>query len=412
MVIRHRQFKAKIYGKSDGYDFYRLAYYTAGKRHVRSFAKYGEAKKEAERILRDLADGSQAAALTGPQSRDAIAALQRLEEHRQATGKRVSLLEVVSEYIGVLSKIPAGHTMEEVVDGFKRSVATVQRRDIHEAIEEFIQARAPLSKSTNGQRAQVSGKYAYNRELQLHRIAAAFPGTAVCDLTKEHLETFMGSLGEFSAKSRNHYRAAIRQFLQWAVRKDYLPVTHRLNEADQMRPERANTSEVAFYTPIELASLLEKAQGAMQPLIAIGGLAGLRTAELLRLEWADVWRVRGHIEISAGKSKTRSRRLVEICPALAKWLQSFRNSEGQLWTLHEITFQEQFRDLCELAKVKRKPNGLRHSFCTYHFAAHANENLTAAQAGNSPAMIHGHYKGLATKKDAQKWFAVKPKRAS
>jgi len=51
---------------------------------------------------------------------------------------------------------------------------------------------------------------------------------------------------------------------------------------------------------------------------------------------------------------------------------------------------------------------LRHAFCTYHFAAHANENLTAAQAGNSPAMIHAHYKGLATKAEAEKWFNVLP----
>jgi len=32
----------------------------------------------------------------------------------------------------------------------------------------------------------------------------------------------------------------------------------------------------------------------------------------------------------------------------------------------------------------------------------ANENLTAQQAGNSPSMIHAHYKGLATKKEAEK----------
>ena len=52
----------------------------------------------------------------------------------------------------------------------------------------------------------------------------------------------------------------------------------------------------------------------LRPIIAIGGLAGLRTAELLRLDWADVWRVPGHIEITAQKSKTRQRRLVEVVP--------------------------------------------------------------------------------------------------
>jgi hypothetical protein len=44
-----------------------------------------------------------------------------------------------------------------------------------------------------------------------------------------------------------------------------------------------------------------------------------------------------------------------------------------------------------------------------YFAAHVNENLTAARAGDSPAMIHAHYKGLATNAEAEKWFAVAPK---
>lgn len=48
------------------------------------------------------------------------------------------------------------------------------------------------------------------------------------DLSKEHLDLSIKSLKRFSAKSRNHYRAAIRQFLMWAVRKDYLPATHPL----------------------------------------------------------------------------------------------------------------------------------------------------------------------------------------
>jgi integrase len=179
-----------------------------------------------------------------------------------------------------------------------------------------------------------------------------------------------------------------------------------------MRPEHANTADAEFYTPGDLADLLAAAKDdlrVMRPAIAIGGLAGLRTAELLRLDWADVWRVPGHIEITKGKSKTRQRRLVEICPALAAWLGTYRTStSGKLWTEAETTFQDRFGSLCESAKVARKHNGLRHAFCTYHFAAYGNENQTAQQAGNSPAMIHAHYKGLATKADAEKWFNVIP----
>lgn len=337
-----------------------------------------------------------------------LAALQQLEAFRVSTGRRVSLLGAVSEFTEAAGKLH-GRPLGEAVEGYLRTVASVKRKDVLEAVNEFIETNAPRTHSANGQRAQICPKYFYNIEIQLRRFASTFPNTALCDLGKEHLDAFIGSLDEFSAKSRNHYRATVRQFLQWAVRKDYLAAAHRLNEAEGMRPERANTAEVQFYTPAEFQALLETAEGPMRAMIALGGLAGLRTAELLRLDWADVWRVPGHIEITAGKAKTRQRRLVEICPALAAWLEPYHTlASGPLWSRHEITYQQDFVELCEQAGLTRKPNGLRHAFCTYHFALHANENLTAQQAGNSPGMIHSNYKGLATRAEAERWFNVKP----
>ncbi len=427
-IIKHRRFEATIYRKSSRYAYYRVAYYAAGKRHIRNYRTYVEALAEAEKKVRELATGSQAAALTAVQSRDALAAFERIETFRQKTGRRISLLATVSEFCESSEKL-GERSFSEAITGYLGTVASVKRKSIGEAVAEFIAAESPRTKSRNGERPQLSVEYAYNRKIQLEKFSDTFPGTAVCDLSKEHLDKFIESLAEFktksrnkrkvaSAKSRNHYRASVRQFLEWSVRKDYLPRTHLLFEADSMRPEKANTAEVHFYTPHELAALLEAAGEMLLPLVAIGGLAGLRTAELLRLDWNDVWRVPGHIEVTAGKSKTRQRRLVEICPALAAWIEPYRLLEhGKLWTFHKITFQHALVSLCENAKVEqkgkkvsvpRKANGFRHSYCTFHFALHTNENYTAQQAGNSPAMIHAHYKGLATKAEAERWFNICP----
>jgi hypothetical protein len=108
-------------------------------------------------------------------------------------------------------------------------VAVVQRKDIAKAVEEFIAADEPRTKASDGKRARLSAKYAYNRAIMLRRFAGTFPNTAVCDLGKPHLDMFFAALGELpsksrnkkpatSAKSRNHHRAAVRQFLQWCVR--------------------------------------------------------------------------------------------------------------------------------------------------------------------------------------------------
>jgi integrase len=411
---------ATIYRPSKHYPNYRVAWTAGGRRMMKGFHRYGDAKSHADTLVKDLAKGSQVTALTPGQATDALAALERLQRFYVDTGRRVSLLAGISEYCEATGKL-AGRPLGEAVDGYLNSVAAVKRMDLAEAVEQFIATEEPRTQAKDGKRADLCPKYAYNRAIRLRRFAATFANTAVCDLAKEHLDAFMAAepVAEFSHKTRNHHRAVIRQFLQWAVRKDYLAANHRLFEADGMRAENGNTAEIQFYTLAEFKALLDASEGPMRAMIAIGGLAGLRTAELLRLTWEDTRRVENHIEVTAAKAKTRQRRLVEIVPALTEWLAPFHGLTGKICTLHEITWQQHFCKVCEKAQVavkgkmlpvERKPNGLRHAFCTYHFALHGNENLTAQQAGNSPAMLHGNYKGLATKTEAEKWFAVAPER--
>jgi integrase len=410
--IRHRgQVLATIYAKTKAFPAYRLAWRVTGMRRMERFQTYSEVKRRADALVKELAQGSHVTALTPKQATDALAALERLQGYFQQTGRRVSLLAAVSEFAESSAKA-LGRNLGEVVDGWLNTVASVKRKDMAEAVEEFIQADEPRTKAGEGQRAQLSSEYTRIRALRLRRFAKAFPGHAVCDVSKEHLDAFIQAMADASPKARNHHRAGIKQFLQWCCRKDYLPATHRMNEADAMRPEHANTGATDFYTPDEFRALLETAQEPLRAMIAIGGLAGLRTAEVLRLTWEDVFRVPGHIEITAGKSKTRSRRLVEVCPALESWLQPCRALTGKLWQGTERFFHKGCAEICDRAEVARKKNGLRHSFCSFHFALHGNENLTAQQAGNSPAMVHQNYKGLATKAEAEKWFAVQPGRAA
>ena len=191
VTIRHRTSTAKIYAPGGKFAYYRLAYTTAGKRRMQTFANYSDAKTAAERIVRELAEGSQAPTLNASQSRDALAALQRLESFRQATGRTVSLLAAVSEFAESSAKL-GGRPLGEAVTGYLRSVVSVKRKDIKVAVEEFLESDAPRTKAVNGQRAQLDADYANHRKLQLRRFADTFPNTAVCDLTKEHLDKFIG----------------------------------------------------------------------------------------------------------------------------------------------------------------------------------------------------------------------------
>jgi integrase len=183
-----------------------------------------------------------------------------------------------------------------------------------------------------------------------------------------------------------------------------------------------DNGEVECYTAKELQSMLDRATmlprdeerdyRELLPVIALGGLAGMRLKEILRLTWEDVFRVQDHIEVKAHKSKTRSRRLIQTCPALAQWLESYRERTGPVWAKGYDMLGEDFADLCAELKITKRRNALRHSFVSAHFAVHADEGLTSMQAGNSPAVVHKNYKGLMTKKEGEAWFNVRPENPS
>jgi integrase len=405
VTIRHRASNAKIYAPSGKFAYYRVAYTSAGKRWMQTFATYSNAKVAAERIVRELADGSHAALNTN-QSRDAIAAFERLNDYFKSTGKHISLNTAVADYLDAIGQLNV--PLSTAVKGYLNTVATVKRLDLAAAVKEFVGEREIETQSVNGKRPELSKNYVLNTKLWLGWFEKTFPATVVCDLTKEHLDLFMAGRNHLAAKSRNHLRATVKMFLTWCVKKNYLSTNHRLMDASGMKRQKADNGETDFFRPAELRAMLESATDVMRPIIALQGLAGIRLQEAQRLTWQDVFSVAGHITISATKSKTRSRRLVQVCPALATWLEPNRKLEGPLWTQSRDTYHARFVELRDSLRIPARKNGLRHGFCTYHFALHGNENLTAAQAGNSPSVIHQAYKGLATKADAEKWFALLP----
>ncbi|HOK77384.1 MAG TPA: site-specific integrase [Verrucomicrobiota bacterium] len=407
--VSFRGVTVKIYGKTPAYGWYRVAGRVGGKRKVISFRTYSEARAYAERLTRDIYNGRQItfsdaelAEITG-----ARAELQRLSNE---TGRSYSLLSAVVEFAEVVRMIPESTTLAEVARRYLATIACVKRISTADAIAEYLAMREAMTRSRNGERSQLSPKAAYVERKQLERVGECLGTITVCNLTPSHLEAFFSTLSDMTPKTRNHYRATISAMLDWARRRDYIAesAVKRLTEADCMRRERPGVEAIEFYTPAEFGALLSKSDGIVQVMIAIAGLAGLRIAELLRLDWADVWRVPGHIEVPALKAKTRTRRLVPICPALASWLEPYRGHKaGRLWTQTEISFQRRLVDAHEAAGVRRKRNGLRHGFVTYCFALHG-ETQTAQWAGHTPQQLFAHYRGLATPEQARAWFSVLP----
>ncbi|MCX6925949.1 MAG: hypothetical protein NT154_22495, partial [Verrucomicrobia bacterium] len=418
------------YRKSKHYPLYRVAWLVGGQRRMKAFPTYsgkGGALEYAEDLVKELEKGSQATLLTAGQARDALAAYEVLQGYYEATGKRVSLHGAAVQFTESASKLK-DHSMSEAIDGFLHSVVTVKHISVHEAIEQFIAFRKAKTLAAAGRRPQLSEDHWRNTGYWLREFAGTFLNLDVCDLTKHQLDSYMMTFAEAAPKTRNERRGVVKMFLAWAVEQDFLPPSHRLTEASQLRHENADVEIIECYTHRELRNMLTRASQlprapkegeqpeadfrSLLPVLALAGLAGLREKEILRLTWDDVFRVAGHVEVGALSSKTRSRRLVEVCASLALWLEPYRGHSEPIWQKGYQRFHADFGALRAALKIKHRRNGLRHSFVSAHYAMHGDEGRTAQQAGNSPAMVHKNYKGLVTKKDGEAWFAVAPAQAA
>ena len=142
--------------------------------------------------------------------------------------------------------------------------------------------------------------------------------------------------------------------------------------------------------------------------MALGLFAGLRSAELLRLNADAVKLDERVIVIGQAVAKKRSRRVVEMSDGLNAWLQLCPPLVGSVVAV--AAFRDNFEALKQAAGLENwLHNALRHSFGSYHLARHGDATKTANQMGHkSTDVVHNHYKALVTKTEAEKFWALRP----
>ena len=157
------------------------------------------------------------------------------------------------------------------------------------------------------------------------------------------------------------------------------------------------------------SKLLTNADKDVQPILAIGLFAGLRMSEILALNWEEVDLSDRTITVQGRKAKTRQRRVVTISDNLYGWLAvtPLQEQTGPVW---KQGFWGWYNRRLALDVAR---NALRHSFGSYHYALHKNENLTAAEMGNSPSMVFRHYRAVVTPLAAKAYWQLSlPNRAA
>ena len=408
-IIRNGSVILKIYRvENKGRESFTLSYHAAGKRVLKMFASLDEAVAEGKAKATTLANGElDALHLRAEDARVYVYCAQ------MAKSTDIPLDLLVKDAVEAVKIVDGKVSLLEMAKEFKR-------RKMHElpdkmlpvAVDEMIETR---TKDGTGD--------AYVRVLKvyLNQLKESF-NCQLRAVTTGQLADYLRNQ-DVSSRSRNNARATIGAFFKFCKERGWLPRDH---EGIELVPKfKEKPTDITIYSPWEITQFLNHSRPEMVPFLAIGAFAGLRSAEIERLDWSEVHLADKFIEIKAAKAKTASRRIVPITGNLAKWLKDHAKDEGRVvpfdnvnkqigWLVEDTNLalkeaaEKDGKDPEKAKKVKWKKNALRHSFISYRVAETQDVAKVALEAGNSPQIIFQHYRELVQPKEAKAWFGIKP----
>ena len=190
--------------------------------------------------------------------------------------------------------------------------------------------------------------------------------------------------------------------------------------------------EPVFFRPDRVERIFRAAEAHPGPprasvgaFLTLGFFAGVRTAEILRAEWADLNLDEGVLRIPRPKGWTNGRRprLVELEENAVAWMRYWRRwTTGQRrgheprgaivpdgWRLTEWK-REQLEPSGDSWGNDEAHNVMRHTYATMHVGAFREAAATALNLGHGRGLeiLEKHYRGLVSRTVAQAYWNIYP----
>jgi site-specific recombinase XerD len=348
----------------------------SGKRRRRYFRTRREANVCASNVEADIRGAGRRAASLPPQEK-----LEAAEAAGLLKPYGVSILELAKRYVAEraaeegLQNLPVGELVEQFLDGLRS--ANLRPRTI-EALGDELR--------------RFAGRMGSDRP--------------VARIGEKDCRRYIFEASASPRTSTNR-RLRLGRFFRWAKEQGHVAE----NPTENIKPPRNETPSPAILSVEEARRLMhaaaELADGKWQAYTTACLLCGLRPqAEAQRLDWSDVNLAAQTLVIRSGK--LRARRVVEIPENAVAWLAGVAKSSGPV-APQKMRSSTTFKDVREHAGIHEwQPDTLRHTALSYRLALLGDEGKVAAWAGNSPSVLHSHYKALATRDQAKRFFAITP----
>jgi integrase len=247
-----------------------------------------------------------------------------------------------------------------------------------------------------------SARYLTDLRCRLGQFASGFGDRLVSEIQVHEIDRWLRDLN-VSPVTRNNSRRVLCIAFSFALKRNYCVD----NPAAKTAKAKEIEGTVGILSVPETAGLLEAADAEFVPFIAIGAFAGLRRAELERLDWSEIDLESGLITVQAVKAKSARRRFVKIHANLAKWLAPYAVHRGMVTPGNCRKMLEATRAAAGITEWPS--NALRHSFASYHLAHWSDAAALALELGHTDAgLVFQHYRQIVKPKEAEKYWNLVP----
>jgi integrase len=287
-------------------------------------------------------------------------------------------------------------------DWLKRNAVALPRVTVAAAVEQMKK------------QAETDGK----SDLRLKQLANVLDRFAenfnqdVSTLTPKLIADYLTAL-DLAERTRRNHRDVIGFFNRWLILRGYLHKGTDWLEGVQNYTAR-KLGQISTYSDDEMRRLIAAADDRILPMIVIGGFAGLRHAEIARLDWQDIDLEEGFIEVKAENAKTDTRRIVPLKENLKAFLLPLAKKNGKVVSLVNTPKQllKTATDTAdaenEIEAMEWKHNALRHTYISARVAESGDVPRVADEAGNSPQVIRTNYLKRMRPAAAIEWFGILP----
>lgn len=257
---------------------------------------------------------------------------------------------------------------------------------------------------------------------RLNRLVKTHGTDFVSVVSSDAIRLLIFREGSGNVNRESDYRA-FTNFFNWCVEQGFCSAS----PMSQIDPIALDEREPEILNVAECRALMHAAcahkDGKLVPYFVLALFCAIRPTELARLSalgrgklWEAIDLQAKTVTIGPKIAKMRARRIVTIPDNAVAWLADFEAAKP---LLVPSNWRKDFDAVKSAAGFGTGPGEkpwpmdvLRHTGISMHLAKHNNEGLTASWAGNSPDIIHRHYKALVKPTEVQPFYAILPAAAN